>query len=114
MTAAGSANCAKTVYTNGAEPFPPPSVTETWNQVTTSITLKEKTYPLCNFTYVLAFTNYSLLAGTSEAEATSVNNYVKFLSSKKEGQTLLAGNDYLAVPKDVIAKLEAGAADIGF
>jgi len=114
VTAAGSANCAKTVYTNGAEPFPPPSVTETWNQVTTSITLKEKTYSLCNFTYVLAFTNYSLLTGTSEAEATSVNNYVKFLSSKKEGQTLLAGNDYLAVPKDVIAKLEAGAADIGY
>jgi PBP superfamily domain len=110
----GAANCAKTVYTNGKEPFPPPSVTETWNAVTTSITLKEKTYPLCNFAYVLAFTQYSLLTGTTEAEATTVNNYVKFISSKKEGQTLLAGNDYLATPKDVIKKLEAGAADIGF
>jgi hypothetical protein len=110
---AGSANCAKTVYTNGSEPFPPPSVTETWNLVTTSITLKEKTYPLCNFTYALAFTKYSLLAGTSEAEATTVNNYLKFASSSKQGQKLLASNDYLAVPKDVIKKLEAGAAAIG-
>jgi ABC-type phosphate transport system substrate-binding protein len=110
---AGSANCADTVYTNGEEPFPPPSVTKTWNEVTTSITLKEKTYPLCDFTYVLAFTKYSLLSGTSEAEATSVNNYVKYVSSSKEGQALLKGNDYLAVPKDVIKKLEAGAAAIG-
>jgi len=110
---AGSANCASTVYTNGEEPFPPPSVSETWNEVTTSITLKEKTYPLCNFAYVLAFTKYSLLLGTSEAEATSVNNYVKYVSSSKEGQALLKGNDYLAVPKDVIKKLEAGAAAIG-
>lgn len=114
VEAAGSANCAKTVYTNGAEPFPPPSVIETWNEVTTSITLKEKTYSLCNFAYVLAFTKYSLLTGTSEAEATSVNNYLRFLSSKGQGQTLLAGNDYFAVPKAVIKKLEAGAANIGF
>jgi ABC-type phosphate transport system substrate-binding protein len=113
VEAAGSANCAKTVYTNGTEPFPPPSVTETWNLVTTSITLKEKTYPLCNFTYALAFTKYSLLPGTSEAEATTVNNYIKFVSSSAQGQKLLASNDYLAVPKDVIKKLEAGAAAIG-
>jgi ABC-type phosphate transport system substrate-binding protein len=110
---AGSANCGKTVYTNGKEPFPPPSVTSTWNQVTTSITLKEKTYSLCDFTYVLAFTKYSLLAGTSEAEATTVNDYLRFVSAKADGQKLLAGNDYLGVPKDVIAKLEAGAAAIG-
>jgi ABC-type phosphate transport system substrate-binding protein len=114
VEANGSANCAKTVYTNGAEPFPPPSVVETWNGVTTSITLKEKTYPLCNFAYVLAFTKYSLLPGTSEAEATTVNNYLKFESSSKQGQKLLAGNDYYAVPKDVIKKLEAGAAAVGF
>jgi ABC-type phosphate transport system substrate-binding protein len=110
----GAANCAKTVYTNGTEPFPPPSVVETWNLVTTSITLKEKDYSLCNFAYVLAFTKYSLLSGTTEAEATTVNNYVKFLSSKGQGQTLLATNDYLTVPKTVIKKLEAGAANIGF
>src|SRR3984885_2450160 len=113
VEAAGSANCSKAVYTNGSEPFPPPSVTETWNLVTTSTTLKEKTYPLCNFTYALAFTKYSLLAGTSEAEATTVNNSLKFLSSSKQGQKLLASNDYFAVPKDVIKKLEAGAAAIG-
>jgi ABC-type phosphate transport system substrate-binding protein len=112
--ATAAANCAKTVFTNGAEPFPPPSVTETWNNVTTSITLKEKTYPICNFAYVLAFTKYSLLTGTSEAEATTVNNYVKYAAATKGGQTLLKTNDYYAVPKNVTKKLEAGAANIGY
>jgi len=112
--ATAAANCAKTVFTNGTEPFPPPSVTETWNNVTTSIALKEKTYPICNFAYVLAFTKYSLLAGTSEAEATTVNNYVKYAAATKGGQTLLKTNDYYAVPKNVTKKLEAGAANIGY
>jgi ABC-type phosphate transport system substrate-binding protein len=109
-----AANCAKTVYTNGVEPFPPASVFATWNTVTTSVTLKEKTYSLCGLTYDLAFTQYHLLTGTSKAEATTVNNYVKFVTSSKQGQKLLPGDDYLGLPKDIIKKAEAGAALIGF
>jgi ABC-type phosphate transport system substrate-binding protein len=119
VAAQGSANCAKTAYTNGPNPFPPPAVTGLWNEVTTAVPggasgLVEKTYPLCNFAYVLAFTSYSLLPGTSEAEATAVNNYLRFVSDKSGGQKELAGNDYLAVPKEVLPKLVEGTAAIGF
>jgi ABC-type phosphate transport system substrate-binding protein len=109
-----AANCGKTVYTNGKEPFPPSSVLATWNTVTTSVTLKEKTYSLCGLTYDLAFTHYDLLSGTTEPEATTVNNYLKFVTSKKQGQVLLPGDDYLGLPKDIITKAEAGAAAVGF
>jgi ABC-type phosphate transport system substrate-binding protein len=109
-----AANCAKTVYTNGVEPFPPGSVFEAWNTVTTSITLKEKTYSLCGLTYDISTTDYELLPGTTEPEATTVENYLKFVTSKKEGQTLLPGDDYLGLPKDVIAKAEAGAVKVNF
>jgi hypothetical protein len=35
------------------------------------------------------------------------------VSSSSQGQALLKANDYLEVPKTVIKKLEAGAAEIG-
>ncbi len=116
---AASANCKKTAYTNGPNPFPPPAVTGLWNEVTTAVPggpsgLTEKTYSLCNFTYALAFTTYSLLPGTSEAEATAVNNYLRFVSDKSGGQKELTGADYLAVPKEVLPKLVEGTAAIGF
>jgi ABC-type phosphate transport system substrate-binding protein len=109
-----AANCGKTVYTNGTEPFPPGSVLDPWNTVTTSITLKEKTYSLCGLTYDLAFTDYELLTGTSEAEATTVNNYLRFVTAKSDGQALLPGDDYLGLPKAIITKAESGAAAVSF
>jgi len=114
IAAPAAANCAKTVYTNGSEPFPPTSVLETWNTVTTSVTLKEKTYSLCGLTYDLASTHYELYPGTSKAEATTVNNYLKYVTTQGQGQALLPGNDYLGLPKDVIKKAEAGAAKVSF
>jgi hypothetical protein len=115
-----SANCKKTQYSNGKNAFPPPSVTGLWNEVTTSVPtvaepLAEKTYSLCNFAYVLAFTSYSLLPGTSEAEATTVNNFLQFVAEKSGGQKLLATNDYLGVPKGAVdTALIDGAAEIGY
>jgi hypothetical protein len=115
-----SANCAKTAYTNGENPFPPPDLAGLWNQVTTSVPgpgeVKEKDYSLCNFTYVLAFTKYSLLdtKGATEGEAESVENYLSFVADKKGGQAELAGNDYDALPKTVDTITAKGAATIGF
>jgi ABC-type phosphate transport system substrate-binding protein len=120
VAALANANCAKTAYTNGANPFPPPSVFEPWNEVTTAVPggpveLAEKDYSLCGMTYDLAFTSYSLLTGTSEAEATTVANYLKFVVGKSEGQKLIANNDYLTLPKgEVITDAEGGAEKIGF
>jgi hypothetical protein len=111
---AASANCKDTAYTNGESSFPPPAVTALWNEVTTSITKPEKTYSLCNFAYDVVSTKYSLLSGTSEAEAQAVHDYFGFVADKKGGQKLLAGNDYYGVPKEVAAELVSGAAAIGY
>jgi ABC-type phosphate transport system substrate-binding protein len=114
VAAPGDANCKKTAYTNGSSSFPPPSIFGTWNEVTTSITAKEKDYSLCGMTYDLAFTTYSLLPGTSEAEATAVHDYVRFITGKKEGQKELEGNDYEPLPKEVGVEAVDGANEIGF
>jgi ABC-type phosphate transport system substrate-binding protein len=115
------ANCKGATYTNGELPFAPPHVTEpNWNFVTTSVpgpdSPVQKVYSLCNLTYILAFTKYSLLdgVGATEGEATSVENYLTFLVGKGAGQTEIAGHDYEALPKDVQAISEKGAAEIGF
>lgn len=113
-------NCAKTAYTNGENPFPPPGVTEFWNEVTTSVpgadSVKEKGYSLCGLTYDLAFTKYSLLSGkgATEGEATSVENYLTFITSKKAGQEELKKDDYSPLPKSVIKIAEKGAAKVAF
>lgn len=106
-----SANCKKTVYSNGAVPFPPPSATEPWNEVTTKTA--EKTYPLCGFSFDVSVTKYSLLPGTSPGEAETVKNYLQYVTEKKGGQILLEGNDYLGVPSAVGSISKAGAALIG-
>jgi ABC-type phosphate transport system substrate-binding protein len=115
-----AANCKKAVYTvNGTtEGFP--TAEGLWNAVTTAVppsTVKEGSYPLCNFTYVLAFNSYSLLSGGGATldEATTVNNYLKYVANKTGGQELLGVNDYLAVPKgQVETALNDGVAEIGF
>jgi len=117
---AAESNCGKTAYTNGENPFPPPAVTEYWNEVTTSVPgpgeVKEKGYSLCGLTYDLAFTKYSLLAsqGATEAEATSVENYLTFVTSKKAGDTELKNDDYSPLPKSVLTIAEKGAAKVAF
>jgi ABC-type phosphate transport system substrate-binding protein len=106
-----SANCKKTVYSNGANPFPPPSATEPWNEVTSKTA--EKTYPLCGFSFDVAVTKYSLLPGTSAGEAETVKNYLQWVVEKKAGQVLLEGNDFLGVPSAVGSIAKVGAASIG-
>jgi ABC-type phosphate transport system substrate-binding protein len=109
----GNANCNKTAYTNGSSSFPPPAITAPWNEVTTETT--EKEYTLCGFSYVLAFTSYSAYPGTTQVEATTVNNYLRFVVDKKGGQAAIANHDYLALPKGtVLNEAVAGAAAIGF
>jgi ABC-type phosphate transport system substrate-binding protein len=113
-------NCAKTAYTNGENPFPPPAVTEFWNNVTTSVpgpdSVAEKGYALCGLTYDLAFTKYSLLSGlgATEGEAISVENYLTYTTSSKAGDKELKNDDYSPLPKAVIKIAEKGAAKVAF
>jgi ABC-type phosphate transport system substrate-binding protein len=105
------ANCKKTVYSNGANPFPPPSATEAWNAVTSKTT--EKTYPLCGFSFDVSVTKYSLLPGTSAGEAETVKNYLQYVTDKKGGQAVLNTNDYEALPSKVAKIGQTGAKLIG-
>jgi ABC-type phosphate transport system substrate-binding protein len=113
VEAAAEANCAKTVYSNGANPFPPPAVTEPFNEVTTKTS--EKTYPLCGFTYVLTTLKYSLFPETTSGEAETVKDFLEYVTDKKGGQTAIAGHDYEALPSTVDKEASKGGANlIGF
>jgi ABC-type phosphate transport system substrate-binding protein len=104
----GNSNCSKTVYTNGKASFPPPSVTANWNEVTTEKT--SKTYALCGLTYELALSNYGAfeLNGASKGEATTVANFLAYVTEKDGGQKEIAGHDYLALPKAVMSRAASG------
>ncbi|HUA74431.1 MAG TPA: substrate-binding domain-containing protein [Solirubrobacteraceae bacterium] len=110
-----NANCKNTEYTNGTEPFPPASALEPWDEVTTRTI--EKKYTLCSIVVELAFTSYSDYAGTTQDEATAVNNFFNFVVNAKGGggQKLINDHDYLALPKGkVLDEAQKGAALVGF
>jgi ABC-type phosphate transport system substrate-binding protein len=106
VEAVGNANCVGEEYANGESPFPPPSVLEPWNEVTTKT--KEKNYTLCGLTYALAFTEYSKYPGTSLEEATTVQNFLRFVvgtsttKGAEGGQALINKHDYLALPSGAV------------
>jgi ABC-type phosphate transport system substrate-binding protein len=102
-----NANCENTEYTNGVSPFPPVSTLDAWNEVTTSTT--EINYPICGLTYDLTFHEYSKYPGTSLAEATTVNNFVRFVLAPSAGQVLIKKHDYLALPSALGLEAREGA-----
>jgi ABC-type phosphate transport system substrate-binding protein len=101
-----SANCSGTEYTNGVNPFPPPSVESLWNEVEAKAV--SKTYPLCGLTYDTVIANYEAYPKTTQGEATTVHDYLVYELDAKGGQKEILNNDYLALTKAVLAKsLEA-------
>jgi ABC-type phosphate transport system substrate-binding protein len=119
VEAAAKANCAKTIYVNGlteeSGEFPPSSVFAPWNEVTGQ--LISKTYPLCGFTYVLGLSSYSSYPGTALTEATTANNFLRYVLEASGGQKLIGENhDYVALPTTgkVITEARAGTAAIEF
>jgi ABC-type phosphate transport system substrate-binding protein len=115
VAALGDSNCKNTEYTNGEVAFPPASVLEPWDEVTTRTT--EKKYTLCSIVVELAFTSYSAFPGTSLEEATTVHDFFRFVTDTKAngGQKLIAGHDYLALPKGpVLTEAQKGAEKIAF
>ncbi|HWX46313.1 MAG TPA: substrate-binding domain-containing protein [Solirubrobacteraceae bacterium] len=97
-----SANCKSTEYSNGLASFPPPSVESTWNEVTTK--QFSKTYAICGLTYDLVLSNYKAYPGTTQGEATTVENYLAYMIDTKGGQKEVVNNDYLALTSVILAK----------
>jgi len=114
--ATANANCADTEYTNGEEvPFPPSSVVDPWNEVTTNTT--ETNYPLCGLTYALSLHSYSKYPGTTEKEATTVENFLYYVLGVGPlgGQSLINEHDYLALPSGpVLTEATAGVEKIRY
>jgi ABC-type phosphate transport system substrate-binding protein len=108
VAAEKEANCSKTEYTNGETAFPPASVDDPWNEVTTS--LNEPKYSICGLAFVLAFNKYSAFPGTSEAEATTVENFLSYSLDTKSGggQKLLKDHDYEPLTGTVLKEAQAG------
>jgi ABC-type phosphate transport system substrate-binding protein len=117
--AKANANCAKEKYVNGKSTTLP-SAESNWNEVTAKTS--ETNYTLCGLAYALAFNSYSSYTGTTQAEATTVDNLLTFeLNAAGEGgQTLLQGNDFLSLPTstteaaNVLLIAQKGAAKIAF
>jgi ABC-type phosphate transport system substrate-binding protein len=113
--AVAESNCKTTEYTNGEVAFPPASVLEEWNAVTTRTT--EKKYTLCGLTFDLSLTSFSSYPGTSATETETAKDYLKFVvnSAAGGGQKLITNHDYLALPTGaVLNEAQKGAEKIGF
>jgi ABC-type phosphate transport system substrate-binding protein len=105
------ANCETTEYTNGSAPFPPESVAELWNEVTTKT--RELHYTICGLTYDLAFHEYAQFPGTTLGEASTVNNYL-FFATGSGNEYLNKHHDYLALPNSITKIAKLGAAKTRF
>jgi len=117
VSAPAEANCASETYTNGEVAFPPASVLQPWNEVTTKTV--EPKYTICGLAFVLALHSYSAYAGTGLQEATTVNNFLRFVTdTSKElegnknngGQTLIKKHDYMPLVGTVLKEAQKGAA----
>ena len=115
VAATANANCKNIEYTNGEVAFPPASVLEEWNAVTTRTT--QKKYPICGLTFNLALTSFSAYPGATLGSATTAHDYLKFVVDSKAGggQKLIEGHDYLSLPKGpVLSEAQKGAEKVGF
>lgn len=84
-TALDETPCATTEYIDPEKGGLPPTAFSLWNGVTTNTSQPSRTYPICGLSYDLALTRYSQFPGTTEAEATTVSNFLRFALSKSVG-----------------------------
>ena len=105
-----SSNCKSTEYSNGTAVFPPPKLTDPWNEVTAK--LASKTYTLCGLTYDLALTNYETYPGGTNEEATTTANFLNYVLDAKGGQSDIKNNDYLGLPTALLTEAKEGPAAI--
>jgi ABC-type phosphate transport system substrate-binding protein len=114
VDAKATANCALTKFTNGkGTKFPPASVADQWDSVTTET--KEKNYPLCGIVFDVAFGKYSAFPSATAGEAQTVQDYVNYSLSTATGggQTLLNSNDYEELPSKLLKESTSATAGVG-
>jgi ABC-type phosphate transport system substrate-binding protein len=120
---AGNANCAKTVYTNGEEVFPPSSTRELWN--TAQAQLNESTYSLCGLSYDLVLRQYGkyhdelggIGAQPTEAQATTAESYLLFELNTKTaggGKLIAENHEYEKLPSSLVDEAEDGVEEVGY
>src|SRR5262249_3101100 len=110
-TASGGANCASATYTppGGADP-----TLAAWNGVIGSDPTTAN-YPACTLTYELLFNDNSRAFGdtaANHARSRSVKDYIEYILSNSlanDGQSVLRGLDYDALPANVLSVARTGA-----
>jgi ABC-type phosphate transport system substrate-binding protein len=110
VDALAESNCSKEEYTNGEVAFPPASVLDPWNEVTTRTS--EPKYTICGLSFDLAFTKYSQYPGTSKEEATTVENYLSYVldtnGTTEGGQHAIKKHDYEPLVGLVLKEAQTG------
>ncbi|HTU80116.1 MAG TPA: substrate-binding domain-containing protein [Solirubrobacteraceae bacterium] len=116
---AEESNCKDTKYVAAkGEKFPPESTRDDWSKVKGEDV--SKTYAICGVTYVLAprqmwyfLEPYKITEAESLKIATSVHDFLDFVTAKTGGQDELKKSDYEALPKAVQEEDAVGAEEIG-
>jgi hypothetical protein len=114
VAAKATANCALTKFTNGkGTKFPPASVADQWDSVTTET--KEKNYPICGIVFDIALGKYSAFPAATAGEAQTVQDYVNYSLSTATGggQTLLNSNDYEELPSKLLKESTSATEGVG-
>jgi ABC-type phosphate transport system substrate-binding protein len=115
VDAKAESNCAGEKFTNGkSEKFPPKSVFDTWNTVTSNT--KQKAYTLCGLTYDLevAYEN-AFEQPPAVGQATTAENYLSYVLNEEAGggQKLIDNEqDYFEIGAKLDKESKAGLAEL--
>jgi ABC-type phosphate transport system substrate-binding protein len=108
-------NCEGEKFTNGkGTKFPPKSVFDTWNNVTSAT--KQKNYTLCGLTYDLEVSYENMFVeAPEEGQATTAENYLAYILSEEAegGQTKInEGVDFFAIGSKLDKEAKEGLAEV--
>jgi ABC-type phosphate transport system substrate-binding protein len=115
VAAKADSNCAGEKFTNGkGEKFPPKSVFDTWNNVTSNT--KQKAYSLCGLTFDLEVSYENAFNEAPAAgQATTAENYLSFILNEEAGggQKLIDNEqDYFEIGAKLDKEAKTGLAEL--
>ncbi len=115
VAAKADSNCAGEKFTNGkSEKFPPKSVFDTWNIVTSNT--KQKNYTVCGLTYDLEVSYENAFNEAPDpGQATTAENYLSYVLNEEAGggQKLIdTEQDYFEIGAKLDKESKAGLAEL--